>query len=706
MPPLLRRRLLYSSGSIIKMKKIKNYLNQIKSLKQKSLIGVDISDRSIEVAKFFKEEKKQSISFGRAVLESGIVENGRIINADKLALALNKAMESATPKVIKPGEAVFGMPESQTYYHIFSTNDVSANGLRIKALKEAENSIPYPINDVIFSYKIIGEKMSVDKTAKKDFFVLLIATERKVYEEWLNFFQSLKIKIEIAEPEIIAGARCVKQAKDKEVVCLVDIGGRTTIISLLNKKGVFYTYPIKCGGDLLTEKIIEDAKTRGEDIGWEQAEEKKIKETAMNVSENPIGVLAGKVFLPIIDEIRTAILYGQSSLQMDVEKIILLGGSSEIIGLNQFIETSINSSLIGESIIKRIVENGQLDFMDKVDIKYAEAIGLAARIFSSDEKEVGFVTLTKNEEKKERQFVADFSGTGTKKSDSGGGLDKKVKILIAILVVGLLMIPLSFWYRNQSVKQKQDKLSEKTAPGTFSHAIEINVKIPLTTDSASSLGDAMRGESLKETIQGAMSYEKAVEIARSNVSARLGTGVTVWSEPIKLSSSRDSLVFPLDIYWLSYSSAQMESMFLGEVKKKVGDVKFLLNSLDVVKIKPESDSLFSIFGIITISVDSPLEIQNDVVIEEGVFLPVVFSPVPVSVTKKEAIVNKIADSYKVETLTNLKIRSKADVSGGVIRVAKKGEILLVADENVNWVKVIENGKEIGWAMREYVRRVK
>jgi len=82
----------------------------------KEIIGLDISDYSIEAVLLQKKGKSFKIgSYSRFRLSPDIVEDGNILNKDKLKEAINQTLFHAQPKQIKAEKVFLSIPESKVF---------------------------------------------------------------------------------------------------------------------------------------------------------------------------------------------------------------------------------------------------------------------------------------------------------------------------------------------------------------------------------------------------------------------------------------------------------------------------------------------------------------------------------------------------------------------------------------------------------------
>jgi len=85
--------------------------------KKQATIAINISDSSIEALQL--NDKKEALAFGRVALGRGIVENGEIIDKEKLAQSIISLLKNTKPNSLDPErynlKALVNLPESQVF---------------------------------------------------------------------------------------------------------------------------------------------------------------------------------------------------------------------------------------------------------------------------------------------------------------------------------------------------------------------------------------------------------------------------------------------------------------------------------------------------------------------------------------------------------------------------------------------------------------
>jgi type IV pilus assembly protein PilM len=403
-------------------------------------IGIDIADNTIEVAQI---AGSKVLSLSRIKVSDGVVEHDRIKDEEKLILAINKLFNGAKPKKIKTKEIIFKLQESQSF--VFTIQVDKGRKVEEVVEEEIENSIPLEKDDLIYNYRVVGK----NKRGKE---VLIVAASKEVLIMWQKFFEKLKIKIKYFDIEALANYRALSFKSDKEPVCIVDIGSKTTNIALFNKNNLYYSYAMQKAGQFLSQQIANALK-----IDLVKAEEKKIKVDLKN--KGKIGKIIIEGLQPMINEIRSGITYLESKSKQKVKKVILIGGSAQLKGLvgylsdNLKVEVKIGSPVLRDSNVKLI---------------YLGAIGVAMGIDKQNKKLI-FETkkIKKNDMptkkqiekpvvKSKKQDLESIGGLEPLEEKSGSGNKGKIIIFFVVMLIGIILVVGAFWYRNNQRAQTRE----------------------------------------------------------------------------------------------------------------------------------------------------------------------------------------------------------------------------------------------------------
>ncbi len=326
----------------------------------KRSVGVDIADRTIEVVEILKDREGTRVwSKGRVELEPGIVEGARVKDKAKLREALKKALQKAKPHPIITRKAVFGLPECRVYIHNFYVTEHKKEEREDLILNEALANFPLKKEELVYSYRIIPSSGEKGKTE-----VLLAASSRETVSEWSDFFASSGLDVDVFDVESLAVFRGLFPEPIKKPVCVIDIGAAAAHVAIFDSNSLWYSYCSGVAGNALTKEI---AAALGN--SEQEAEEMK-KEIGLSRPGDKIFFALTKVLHPMAEDVKATLDYFKKQAGEGVERIILVGGTSKLKGLADYIQTNLGLP----------VETGKSALMKgEANLVYVEAAGLALR---------------------------------------------------------------------------------------------------------------------------------------------------------------------------------------------------------------------------------------------------------------------------------------------------------------------------------------
>ena len=346
---------------------------------KKSGFGLDISDHSIEFLELGSKSKVKT--FSRIILEPETVRNGLIIDKKKL---IKKIKELVTKAKTKTNQVVLSLPESKVFIHIFQI----PKGLKGKALKnavafESPKVIPLDQEKVYWDCQVVSFLTKSNEQA-----VLYVAVPKEIIDNYLDLLNQVNLKPIIFEIESLAlGRALLKDLKPKNSIMIVDIGARTTNVSIFNKnKQLEWSSSVAVAGNQFTQAIAKKLN-----IPLDKAEDLKRKQGLSEKSK--VILILQKEFQTIIKEIENVLRYYQEP----VDEILLVGGSAQIPELPSYLSTNLKKQVsLGQSSITKQLK-GQ-------SILYSTVIGLALRALNGDKK--GEINLLPQKIKTKSSFVS------------------------------------------------------------------------------------------------------------------------------------------------------------------------------------------------------------------------------------------------------------------------------------------------------------
>ncbi|MFH1239008.1 MAG: type IV pilus assembly protein PilM [bacterium] len=221
----------------------------------------------------------------------------------------------------------------------------------VDAIKwEAKSHIPFPVEDAVIDFQVVGDV--VEKGVKK-YEVVVVAAEKTLIDEHMALLKSAGIRA----TSITAAPLCLWNLVRKgltlpenKVVALLNVGGEVTDINIFKNGSLQFTRQVLIAGmsisRAMTGILVSDFGQVELDI--HQAEEVKRKlgipgdaEPQMiddKISSTQILALIRPIVDRLISEIKRSFdYYREESRGQRVDKIILVGGSSQLKGFQELL---------------------------------------------------------------------------------------------------------------------------------------------------------------------------------------------------------------------------------------------------------------------------------------------------------------------------------------------------------------------------------
>jgi type IV pilus assembly protein PilM len=380
-----------SDNDLKKLKPSKDFF-----LKPPLLIAIDISDYSLEV--FVINDQKTVISFGREILEEGIVYNGEIRDEKKLKEKINDVFKKTkpTPIIKKENRRIKGainLPESKVFIQQVKVKESEDILEFIK--KEIERTIPIPISDLYFHYhEILLSK-------EKEKIVLCVAVEKRIVDQYIKLLRGVEIDPIIFDLEASSLGRCLllsdvgKKGKKENKIkseMIIDIGARSSNVSVFYGQTLAFSASIPFGGAYFTERIAKEMK-----ITIEEAEKKKKKIGMRGEMKNILSDSLEK----ILREVREVEKYYSREMGGEIENIVIVGGSSLVPGVVDYFKEKLGEIVSIGKPLQKIKAIKELN--EKEILIYANVIGLALRIAGDNPIDNGINILPEEIKKVEKR---------------------------------------------------------------------------------------------------------------------------------------------------------------------------------------------------------------------------------------------------------------------------------------------------------------
>jgi Tfp pilus assembly PilM family ATPase len=515
--------------------------------KENKILAIDISDNTIEIVESGLVEGKLKIfSMNRSELKAGIVENGEIKNEAELKKEILTLTNQAEPEPMMSKQAVFSMPDSLIYSHLFEIEENTPFDLE----KSADQVIPIDKSDRMLSTK----KFTINN---KNYY-LVMASSKSLVERWRKFFATINIDLKKIEFSPIAAFYGIKHSESTGIVCLIDIGANTTSVSFFNKDGLLYFYNLYKAGASITKKIALDNK-----ITRAKAELIKIR-TDISKDTSVAAKIIKADLKEIFNDLKKNINYLQDLFGAPIEKIIVLGGTAKQAGMQDYL---INLNFKIPLALPEPLH------IDNEKLEYINAVGLSVLGNNINQRAEQRLSIINNKKQKSSRQI---------------DLVNKYKRSIILFLILMLVVFFGILLNANKIPEKELDLFTQEYPYT------INLPVIIEIDPVKE--NAFRARTVKIKIENPTSIAKLLDQGKKIAAAELEAGEILWVDPLN-DLSGDNLVFPIYLEWLIYNQYKARASVLDEVARLMNETTYVFEEMKIQSLVKEEENGYKIYAL-------------------------------------------------------------------------------------------------------------
>ena len=339
--------------------------------------GLNIGDQSLKFAKIVTVRGGMKLDkYGEREIQPGVVESGKIKDLKKMTEILSLLKKEENLK-----SARVSLPQELIYIFKLKLEKMEIENIRESIEFSLEEHVPLQAENAVFDYEILKEDSQKIE-------VQVAVIQKDILESYMSVFRNSGISVLSFEFEAQALARAIVKKGDTETYMIVDFGEKNTGIFIVSGEVVMFDFTIDIGGALLSNLIQKNLK-----VTFAEAEKIK-KEYGLQrntVNKEIFSTLLNSISV-LRDEIAKHFLYWHTHKGEDdkdrppIKKIILCGGSSNLIGLSEYFSASIKNTVeiadVWVNFVGKKKNVQELSF--EQSLIYATAIGLALEDFIYD----------------------------------------------------------------------------------------------------------------------------------------------------------------------------------------------------------------------------------------------------------------------------------------------------------------------------------
>jgi type IV pilus assembly protein PilM len=345
--------------------------------RSKAVVGLDIGSSAVKAVELKATGKTfKVVAFATEPVPPDSIVDGAIIDGAAVADAIKRLFERKT----------------------FTTKDVAAslsgNAVIVKKINlpvmteaelgesiywEAEQYIPFDIQDVNLDYQILNPGTSADANGTME--VLLVAAKKEKIADYTGVItQAGRVPV-IVDVDAFALQNAYEAnygLEANQVVVLMNAGASAININILSGDQSVFTRDISTGGNAYTEAVQKELN-----LPFESAERLKKGETVDGVSFESVKPVLHAMNENVLLEIQKTFDFFKATASSDrMDRIVLSGGASRVDGFAQAVHDRFNTNVETFDPFRKIpldVQKFGVTDPDNVVPTAVVAVGLALR---------------------------------------------------------------------------------------------------------------------------------------------------------------------------------------------------------------------------------------------------------------------------------------------------------------------------------------
>jgi type IV pilus assembly protein PilM len=345
--------------------------------KSKAVVGLDIGSSAVKAVELRPAGKGfKVVAFAIEPVPPDSIVDGAIIDGAAVAEAIRRVFEN---KAFKTKEVAASLSGNAVIVKKINLPVMTEAELAESIYWEAEQYIPFDIQDVNLDYQILDAGTGPDSKGTMD--VLLVAAKKEKIADYTGVIsQAGRVPIIVdVDAFALQNAYEVNYGLEPDaVVVLLNAGASAININILTGDQSTFTRDISIGGNSYTEAVQKELN-----LPFEQAEQLKRGQPVEGVNPEDVTPVLHAMTENVLLEIQKTFDFFKATAASDrIDRIVLSGGASRVDGFEAALQERFNTSVEVFDPFKKIsFEPAKLGVTDPDGLNptAAVAVGLALR---------------------------------------------------------------------------------------------------------------------------------------------------------------------------------------------------------------------------------------------------------------------------------------------------------------------------------------
>src|SRR5947207_5994706 len=219
--------------------------------KKQARVGLDIGSHTIKAVELEPQSNRgyRLVNWGISAPLAEAIVDGEIMDRQLVTDAVTNLLES---RGIRSRNVVAAVSGRAVIVKKITMNKLSAEDAQQAVYWEAEQHVPYDINDVSLDFEILGAVPSDPKQMQ----VLLVAAKKEMVLSFSDLIREAGLQPLIVDVDSFAVQNAIEANYDfgpDEVVAILNVGAEITNIDIVKAGVPYFTKDLQLGGNTFVE---------------------------------------------------------------------------------------------------------------------------------------------------------------------------------------------------------------------------------------------------------------------------------------------------------------------------------------------------------------------------------------------------------------------------------------------------------------------
>jgi type IV pilus assembly protein PilM len=327
--------------------------------------GIDVGNRALKAVKLVREGDRLRVDDFEVIEYEQVLSNA---GDNRDGLITGAVAQFVQKHGVKGGVASVGVSGQSSFARFIKLPPVEKKKIPEIVRFEAIQQIPFPLDDVEWSYQLF------QNTDSPDVEVGIFAMRRELINQQMRFFTEADLNVQVVQMNPLAVYNGMYYDSQIEgTTMIVDMGAENTDLIIAEGENAWLR-SIPIGGNNFTESLVKAFK-----LNFAKAEEMKRNASTSKYARQIFQAMR-PVFADLVAEVQRSIgFYASTHKESRISRIIATGGAFRLPGLQKYLQQNLQLDvLLLESFTGGAPSDGKMaaTFNENI-LSLAAAYGLA-----------------------------------------------------------------------------------------------------------------------------------------------------------------------------------------------------------------------------------------------------------------------------------------------------------------------------------------